>query len=276
VADDETTEITLKLYALAADDGHVRADVFLSELRTVLRALWLSDEAQNKRFAHDYLIVGLEIGSAVARLRERILPIRLKRRREFVSPARASSIRYVREVITSVYNGERDIERFPKTLVRDIGRLAKNAGSTFAHGELGFGEDNVIRIDDYLLRQADRAILRLSGEKIPEKYFTGISFSTFDGILKEVDARGTLVRGKFILTTGEKEIDCVFRSGDIGQVRETFDMRARVEAIAHYDGDSPLPTRLDIKRLVPVKPTADLTHWEGAFSRTPDEAEDDY
>jgi hypothetical protein len=152
--------------------------------------------------------------------------------------------------------------------------LAKDAGLRFTHGEIAFA-DNVIRIDDYLLRQANRTILRISGEEIQERYFTGLAFGTFDGVLKEVDARGTLVRGKLILTAGGKELDCVIRKDDIPQVRETFDLRARVEGLAHYDGDYPLPGRLDVKRITLVDKDADLTKWKGAFVRTSTPADED-
>lgn len=121
--------------------------------------------------------------------------------------------------------------------------------------------------DDYLEKQFERAVRRVQGDEVePDRFFKGIAIETLDGVIKELDARGTLVRGKLILTAGGKEIDCVFSSSDLPLLRESFDRRARVEAIAHYDGESLLPVRLDVKRLALVG-GKDLVRWKGALKR---------
>jgi len=269
VADNEEREFTFTLHGLDVDDGKVRANIFLSEFKTLLDALVLSDKEQNKRQRHEYVILTLEASSALATLRETraIDRRRLRARRPRLETPAASSVQFFSTAIQAIYNGDKETRHLPKRLVASVRALAKDAGTRFTHGEIAFAADNVIRIDDYLLRQADRTILRISGEEIQERYFAGLAFGTFDGVLKEVDARGTLVRGKLILTAGGKELDCVIRKDDIPQVRETFDLRARVEGLAHYDGDSPLPARLDVKRITPVNNDADLTKWKGAFVR---------
>jgi hypothetical protein len=111
------------------------------------------------------------------------------------------------------------------------------------------------------------ALDRVKGiEEESERHFEGIAHGVFDGVLKELDSRGVLVRGKLILTAGGKEIDCIFKRDDIPILRENFERRARVEAVAHYDGENVLPARLDVKRITPINTNHDLGRWRGALA----------
>lgn len=100
------------------------------------------------------------------------------------------------------------------------------------------------------------------------RYFEGVAFETMDGVVKEIDARGTLVRGKLILTVGGKELDCVFHTENIDVLRQSFDKRARVEGVAHYDGQSLLPVRLDVRHVSLIDSSGDLRRWRGKLVRT--------
>jgi len=252
-------EVTLTVHGLPVDNGNVRAEVFATKFRALLSALRLADKLTNQKKSHDYLIVGLDIGSALATLRERA---------SIKQNVPASSVRYVNDVVESVYNGDRNIARYPSNMIEALAPLVSDVGKKFSHGEIRFANDNVIRIDDYLAKQLEKAVRRSHGEvPLPEKYFEGIAFETLDGVVKELDARGALVRGKLVLTAGGKEIDCVFRGADIPILRESFNLRARVETIAHYDGESPLPVRLDVKRLTLVDDTNSLLRWKGALGK---------
>lgn len=253
------SEVTLTVHGLAVDNGNVRAEVFLEKLRAILGALKIADRFLNEKKSHDYLIVGLETASAHATLRERV---------SVRKTIPASTVRCVRDVVESVYNGDRNINRFPVDLVEALRPLVRDVGRTFSHGEVRFSGDNVIRIDDFLALQADKALRRAKGEGgPPERHFEGIAIETLDGIVKEMDARGTLVRGKLVLTAGGKEIDCVFRHSDIEMLRTSFDRRARVEAVAHYDGVSLLPVRLDVKRITLLQEGGGLDRWRGALDK---------
>ena len=113
----------------------------------------------------------------------------------------------------------------------------------------------------------DRVLRQIEGEEEDHSvFFRGTTLSTFDGIVMEMDARGSLMRGKLILTTGGKEIDCVFRKEDVDQLRESFSKRARVTAVAHFSGTDKLPDRLDVRAVKPLKHDADLSRWRGALS----------
>ena len=121
-----------------------------------------------------------------------------------------------------------------------------------------------------LEKQFDKAVRRVKGEK-PEEHrnFEGVAFETFDGIVKELDARGNLIRGKLILTVGGKEVDCIFRMEDIQVLRDSFDKRARAEGVAHYDGVSLLPARMDVRKIEIVKADGDLLRWKRTLKRSP-------
>jgi hypothetical protein len=172
-------------------------------------------------------------------------------------------------VVEAVYNGDRNIARFPHPIVRALIPLVSGVGKNFSHGEVCFAKNNVIRIDDYFAKQVEKAVFRLDGVT-PEKqrFFEGVAFETLDGMVKEIDARGTLVRGKLILTVGGKELDCVFNTSDIQVLRDSFDKRARVEGVAHYDGQSLLPVRIDVRGVSIIQSSGDLRRWRGKLRRT--------
>jgi hypothetical protein len=253
-------EITLTVHGLEVDNGNVRAEVFISKFSALLKTLHMADKHANARKAHDFLITGLEQGSAHATLRERvslrkIIPV--------------SSVDFVQEVVTAVYNGDRNIRRFPADIIESLSAFTNGIGKKFSHGEIHFSNDNAIRVDDYLEKQLNRALQRIHGElDEAERFFEGVAIETFDGIVKQIDARhGTLVRGKLVLTAGGKEIDCIFRSVDMPVLRESFDRRARVTAAAHYDGESQLPLRLDVRAITLVQEGKDISRWKGALVR---------
>jgi hypothetical protein len=257
---EDERDLTLTLHGLDVDNGKVRADVFAEKFGILLASLKAADRfANSKKKSHEYIIETLESGSIHAIVRE---SVSVKKR------IPAPSIPVVRDALKAVYNGEKAVERFPREIVRDIGLLTKDVGKKFSHGEVGTAKDNLVRIDDYLARQALKAEERFRTDfaKIkPRRFFEGVSLGTFDGIVKEMDARGQLVRGKLILTAGAKEIDCIFRRDDLPKLKVSFDLRARVEALAHYDGESLLPVRLDVRSITLTEEKSDLLRWRNAL-----------
>ena len=250
--------VTLTVHGLQADNDFVRAEVFLEKFRALLKSLKISDSAVNGKKSHDIIITGLQIGSAEATIREKI-SVRKSLQIRFATP-------YFSQALNAVYNGDRYLDRYPKDLIKSFEPLAK-IDKRFSHGEIAFGDGKVIRIDEYLSKQTSRALKRFeTGDETVERYFEGISFGMFDGVLKEIDSRGILVRGTLILTAGGKEIECLFKREDIPKLRENFERRARVEAKAHYDGENLLPVRLDVKRIEPIIDAPDVGRWRGVFT----------
>jgi hypothetical protein len=251
-------EATFVLHGLDSDGRVVRANVFVQKLRTLLRALQLSDKVVNGKPSFIFMLGKLQGGSAAATIREK----QKSRKR----PTH-SSIEYFESVVSAIYNGDRSFTKVPSLLIRHVHELGDGVTKNFAHAELSFPDNNVIRIDDYLLRQSEIAYEELTNSAEPQKdkYYRGLAIGSFDGILKEIDARGTLLLGKIILTAGGLEIDCVMNEDNIPQVRECFDKRVIVEGTAHYDGETQLPERIDLRTIRIVNEGADLTRWRGAF-----------
>lgn len=256
----QDNEVTLTIHGLAVDNGNVLGEVFVTKLKALIDALRLADRHLNERKSHDVLVVGLHIGSAAATLRERV-----SSRERIPTPGTT----LIKEIVEAVYNGDRHVSRYPTELITSLQPLVSGVGKKFSHGEIRF-ENNIIRIDDFLASQLDRAVRRAEGEDLASGYYEGVALETYDGIVKQMDSRGSLVRGVLVLTIGGKEIDCVFKKEDLDRLRASFDLRARVEAVAHYDGTSPLPSRLDVRRITLVEAGEGLLRWRGGLSRRRD------
>ena len=102
-------------------------------------------------------------------------------------------------------------------------------------------------------------------EKASFQHFSGVAQSAFDGLIKEVDLRGSVARLKLILATGGMEIDCIASNIDVETFRSVLDRRVWVEGEAIYSGKSPLPERLDISKITVIKPHRDIYRWRGSF-----------
>lgn len=255
-------EATLVLHGLDSDNRVVRGDIFARMLGALIAGLRAADKFSNGGISFDYMIDDLSRrSSALATLRE-------KRRTR--KPA-LSSVAIYEEVTTAVYNGDVVTKRFPPTLVNHVGKLCIGARKRFSHAEVSFSNDNVIRIDEFLNSQAIMAGRQFFTDRNPgleEPNFSGVSYGSFDGIIEEIDARGTLFRGKLIPTGGAVEIDCIMNKDKIPEVAEKFHKRARVYGLVHYTQDSAIPARIDVSSidLLNLKADADLIKWRGAFS----------
>ena len=262
-------ETTLVLHGLEADNRIVRASVFVQKFRYLLRALQTADKIANGRNSFQYVITGLDTGhSAAVTIREK------QRRREKPSQ---SSISYFERTATAIYNGERNVGNVPAVLAQNIQKLSRGVAKSFAHAEIVFGDENVIRIDDFLERQADVAfeIATLPEIGTTAKYYRGIASGSFDGFLKEIDARGTMLRGKLVLSAAGIEVDCIMNKDRVPQARESFDKRVSVEGAAHYDGVNQLPSRIDVRTIKILRENADFLRWRGAFRPIETEVDDD-
>ena len=251
-------ETTLAIHGLDTDASFVRASVLVEKLRDLLTALRTADRLENGRSVHDYLLPKLNDGSIVATVRER--PKRLK-------PSR-SPISCLEQATIAVYDGDlRILPSLSPELVGRIEKLSRGANERFSHGEISFGEDTVIRIDDYLHRQAEDAIHVSANGSMAEQFqsYRGSAFGTFNGVLKEIDSRGTMLRGKLVLVPSATEIDCVMNKDRVPVARSSFDNCVVIKGTARYNGRSSLPARVDVHEIRTVRQMADLTRWKGAF-----------
>ena len=260
-------ETTLTVHGLDADEGIVRAEVFVQKLRELIDALKTADRLANGRLAHDYLLPDLHRGSAVATVRARA------RRRD----SSQSPISYFERATTSIYDGDLRNETFvDRKIVEKIEKLSKGANDRFGHAEIDFPGSSVIRIDDYFQRQAEEARLAANDASVGQlQSYKGAAFGTFDGVLKEIDSRGTMLRGKLVLVPSATEIDCVMNKDRVPAARESFNKRVVIKGTARYDGRGGLPARVDVAEIRAIEQRADLTRWKGAFVfPEPDDIED--
>jgi hypothetical protein len=251
-------ETKFVLHGLDLDNRIVRAVVFVQKLRNLLNALQTADKAANGKSTFDYVLSDLRTGSASVTIRE-------KRRMPERPPY--SSIAVLENAASAIYNGDRSLERLPPALVQQVKKLSQGVAKRFSHAELAFSDDNIIRIDDFLLKQSAIAYETLTVPELRPKdnFFRGLAVGSFDGVLKEIDARGTMLRGKLVLSAGGVEIDCVMNKDRVPEARESFDKRVIIEGAAHYDGVSQIPIRLDVRSIKIVRTDADLIRWRGVL-----------
>ena len=264
-------ETRFVLHGLDIDARQVRATVFIQKFRQFLDALKTADRIANSRISFEYVITGLDTGnSAAATVREKQTK---KERPHF------SSIAVFEGAATAVYNGDRSAEKMPLELVERIQKLSAGIAKGFSHAEVAFADENVIRIDDFMQRQADVAyeVVTLPEREVTDSFYRGIATGSFDGYLKEIDARGTVLRGKLILAAGGDEIDCVMNKERVPEARKSFDKRVVIEGSAHYDGEAQLPVRIDVRAIQTVGDGNNLLRWRGAFrGPRPDEVDEDW
>jgi hypothetical protein len=253
-----SSKVTLTIHGLDADNKLVRADVFVRKLQALLKGLKIADQATNGTLAHQFIVEEMRVSSALVRVREKISG----RKRDAMSCVEAYSA-----AIKAVYDGQASPQRVPPALVSTFKALSEGADKRFRHAEIDFESDNIIRIDDYMLRQSQRALERDVKKVLTERtpFFRGIAIGTFDGVLRVIDSRGELLRATLVTTAGAKEIDCVVKKDRVEDFAQNFDHRVRIEGTAHYESDSALPVRVDVKTVRPIRPNADLRRWKGAF-----------
>ena len=250
--------IRLALYGLIHErHGAVRADVFAATLTSLVRGLRASDRHVNGAKCLDYHIINLELGSAKANICES----------EYSTqkiPER-SSVRYFRSIVFGIKDGDSTPKEAPAGVLQAIVDISKHADQRFSHGELIFEDDpsDVVLIDKFLEERASRALAKQRSKGL--LLYSGVSYSTFDGILKEVDLRGIIHRAKLVLSIGDQEIDCTCNSVTVDNLRENLDRRVSVSALAYYNEVDHLPERIDIKKIEAFEETNRIEHWKGAF-----------
>jgi hypothetical protein len=265
----EFGKIKLKLYGLPQEkNGAVRADVFAKKLDVLIKGLRAADRHVNRYKSFNYLITNLEYSSALAVIDE--VEYNLK------FPAEASSVQLLQNVARDVYDGRGISKDLPRALAKAIAEIGDGTEHTFSHGEVSIDgdDDNIVRIDKFFDKRADRAFEEYLSHDKPETLFDGIAMGTFDGVLKEIDLRGTVASAKLILTAGNVELNCVCNSVTVENLREALDKKVSVSAIAHYNGIDHLPEQIEIKKIHLFNSEGHLTKWRGAFDIPPHLDED--
>jgi len=258
-------EVEFKLFGLLHEkNGAVRADVFAKKLTQFINGLKAADKYLNGGRSLNYLITNLEYGSAVARITEEQLSTKLT--------PKNSSIGYYQDTLIDINDGKKIDSDIPKEILKTIASLGDGSSKSFSHGEIEFvgQKNNVIRIDNFFDRRADKVLEVISKPDNIVKAFSGMAFSEYAGTIKEVDLRGKIARAKLFLSAGGREIDCVCNSISVPNLRQALNSRVIVNAKAFYDGYKRLPERLDIQKIRILKKEPNLARWRGAFNFVPE------
>jgi hypothetical protein len=261
----KSREVRFALYGVddpARPDKLVSAEVFSRKVRSLIAVLKEADKAVNHSLPHEFLISHLKLGSAEVGMLERPAKIDAMPYSAVAAFADcASAIQRGDFASASKYNG----------LGNSLVSFSKGAGDHFSHMDVLIDQVAAIRVDDFFEKQV-ATFVALPKEEMEKKFstnFAGRAFDAFDGCIKEVDLRGSIWRGKLVLTAGSKEIDCAFRNFSLDEVKANLDQRIWAEGFAIYSEQSGLPQRLEISKMRPIKMNADLGRWRGAFN--PDE-----
>jgi hypothetical protein len=242
-------------------DEDVSASVFASKLATLVRALKAADKAANQGAAvHEYRIRKLQSSSPTVLLAE-----------TQISKAMAvfgqSGIDAFEDCANAITVGDLDRAKQYGSCALQISKLAKGADKTFGYAEVWTANDNIIRVDPFLVEQAkmvvepDRSAALVSASE----WYKGAAHGTFIGTILQVDLRGALPEVKLVLSAGGKQIDCVCRANDVEIIRSTLNRRVRVSGTAIYDGKTGLPRRIRVSDIQPIDGAGDFSRWSGAF-----------
>ena len=244
-------QIELKLHGLTAEDhGRVPGRLFATKLTQLIGALEAADTIANGDSIHDYVLENLHMSEPTAILKE--IPRDTDR-------AGDSGIPVFNDAVDSIktHDTSRIIRLAP--VVKRISALTGGAESRFGFAEIRTGNE-VVRVDEFLRK---RALAAKRGTKGP--WYEGVAFGSFDGVLEYVDARGTVPLVKLTLSAGGKEIDCVCRRENIDALGAALSHRVRVHGKCIYTSASPLPLRVEVTSIEPIKQEGDLTRWVGTF-----------
>jgi hypothetical protein len=244
-------QIELKLHGLTVEDhGRVPARLFATKLKQLVSALVEADKIANGDATHDYVLANMHMSEPTALLKE----VPLKAANEGLS-----AIPVFNDAIEGIKTHDSRTVRLAP-VVRRIGLLTGGAETQFGFAEVRTADPQVIRIDDFLRRRAKSAREQAKGN-----WFDGAVTGSFDGVLDYIDLRGALPQIKLTLSAGGKEVDCICRREDIDALGEALHQRVRVFGRAIYTSSNPLPMRVEVSNIEPIKQGADFSRWKGAF-----------
>lgn len=244
-------QIELKIHGLTPEDhGRVPARLFATKLKQLVNALEAADSIANGDLMHDYVLANMHMSEPTALLKE--VP------RKDAGDGR-SAIPVFNDAVEGIKTHDARVVRLAP-VVRRVGLLTGGAETQFGFAEVRTADPGVIRIDDFLRRRAKSARDQAKGS-----WYDGAAYGSFDGVLNYIDLRGSLPQIKLTLSAGEKELDCVCRRDDIDALGEALHHRVRVHGRAIYTSAHPLPMRVEVTSIEPVKQSPDFTRWKGAF-----------
>lgn len=249
--------LTYTIHGVDALNKRVLATVFAKKFAALLAGLKAADKDGNGSKHFDYVIADMRVSSAVVKLDT----LETSKKQARVDPFEAFE-----ECATALEKSDFDKALVYAGTVQKIAELSEGAGDQYSYADIDVG-GNVIRIDDFLARQAENAKRHMEAAAEVFRHFVGVSHGSFDGEIKEVDLRGTQPQMKLRLSAGNKEIDCISKTIGIDEIRAALDRRVWVEGQAVYGGRSGLPERLEVTRITKVDDGRGVERWRGSFRK---------
>ena len=261
----EREELTLTIYGFDAFNGDVDGEVFARKFFKFMQGLKEADKAANGTRALRYLIADLNKNTATAKIREQ---------NTYADTGIKSGITYYVTGLQYIYEDSTVARTLPRAFVKYILDVANEAGETFVRGEIK-RNDTVIPIDAILQARA-RSVLadinRATSGIVP--LYQGTAHGSYDGTLLLLDAQGGGQRALLELTAGGRKIECDMHLIDRDKAATAYKRRCTIVGVAHYDGISPLPIKIDAMDVMPIEAGEGLGRWLGAFERTEEQDED--
>lgn len=238
------SDFTFKVYGLDHMGGEVFADVFAKKVMAIVQALKKVDRMANGGRRFEYVVAGLQMGSARIDFREKTMTEKHSK----VSPAEkflsvGAAISTGRPMIPS--------DDAEDEIIRTYGALSKGASKKFDYATVTNKGSDIVRVDRFLHNQVGKIIRAAQdvAEAVPTRFFVGEAIGTFDGVIQAVDLKGDAPEARLILSAGGKPIECVLFGMDLEEVRLSLGNRVAVTGRAIYEGKTGLPSRIEIRRI---------------------------
>lgn len=223
-----------------------------------MQALAMSDEAVNGGRRLKYLIERLEKNTATAAVREQ---------QASDGGPTESGMDYFASAASAIYHDRPEARALPIKLVRYVEEIAAGAGETFQKGEIKAANDNVIFVDQNLVKNAARVISDIKRLNLGQtRPYAGVANISLDGRVTTLDERGEGDKASITLTAGGKNIDCLVHRIDVDELRKLWKQRCIVTGIGHYSGNSRLPDYIEATHIKPVGEGLNWREWRGGFN----------
>ena len=197
-------DLTFKIFGLDDMGGEVPVEVFAKKISRIAAALKKVDKIENGGRRFEYVVAGLEYGSAQIDFREKPMSAKTVKKSptaRFV--ALGCSISSGRPLSPE---GEAD-----EVIINLYESLSRDASNSYDYATIRSGSEQMLRVDRFFHGQVERVIqsAKAAALAVPQKFFVGDAIGTFDGVIQAVDLKGDAPEVRLVLSAGGKSIDCV-------------------------------------------------------------------
>jgi hypothetical protein len=147
-----------------------------------------------------------------------------------------------------------------------LAAISRDVDKDFQHIEMTVNGYPTIVADKLFLERA-REVIAPPKDADRVTWYRGTTVGSFDGkIIVEDVSEDQMPRLTLRLTAGGKDVVCYWPGFATDDFEPLLGRRVRVRGLAHYDGKSGLPVRIDIQETPRrLKSDADFTRWSGAL-----------